>query len=80
MKVGDNESSAKKGSDLFHELQSIDEWEVLDQKERPVAIQISAEWCRPCQTLKPMMKEAVFKKQGKVEFLYIDIDKFPQLA
>jgi thioredoxin 1 len=61
-------------------MQSTEEWESLSNASTPVIIQFAAEWCGPCQALKPKMKEAVNKMGGKVKCLYVDVDKFPQQA
>lgn len=59
----------------------MEEWEtVLGTKDIPVLVQCSAEWCRPCQMLKPLMKEAVWRQEGKVQLYYVDVDKFPDIA
>jgi thioredoxin-like negative regulator of GroEL len=43
-------------------------------------LQAGASWCPPCKILKPKLLEAVKRHNGAVELLYIDIDKFQDIA
>ena len=38
-------------------------------------LDFSAEWCPPCQQMKPVFEELKKEFEGKVEFKKIDIDK-----
>jgi thioredoxin-like negative regulator of GroEL len=58
-------------------MEDTKQWQdALENKTRPVVIQAGAEWCYPCQVLKPMLIDAVKEHAGAVEYLYIDIDKY----
>ena len=46
----------------------------MENRERPVMIQAGASWCGPCNILKPMLIDAVKAHEGKIEYLYVDID------
>lgn len=48
--------------------------------EQPVVIDFSAEWCGPCQMLKPELEKFAGKVNGKVRVLKIDVDKNQALA
>jgi thioredoxin-like negative regulator of GroEL len=43
-------------------------------------IQAGASWCGPCNILKPMLIDAVKAHDGKLEYLYVDIDENPKIA
>lgn len=42
-------------------------------------IKFSADWCGPCQTLSPIVKE-IAAEFPDVEFQYVDVDENPALA
>lgn len=46
----------------------------------PVVVDFSATWCPPCKQFKPIFHKLAKKYKGKVNFIYVDIDKAPQLA
>ena len=57
------------------------DWQAaMEIVDKPVLIQAGANWCGPCQMLKPSLLEEVKKHDGAVEYLYIDIDKHQQMA
>lgn len=41
----------------------------------PKMIEIYAEWCPPCQRMKPILNELEKEYKGKVQFVRIDVDK-----
>ena len=43
-------------------------------------IQAGASWCGPCNILKPMLIDAVKQHDGKLEYLYVDIDEHQNIA
>ena len=61
-------------------MESIDQWDEFLDSEIPIIIQAGADWCGPCNILKPMLMKAADKFEGSVQYVYMDIDKFPQVA
>ena len=47
---------------------------------QPTMADFGAGWCQPCKMMEPVLKEAARKYQGKANIVYVDTDKFPQIA
>lgn len=48
--------------------------------ETPVLVDFSAEWCRPCKMMAPILKDVASNVGEKVRIIKVDIDKNPQAA
>jgi thioredoxin-like negative regulator of GroEL len=46
----------------------------------PVLLKIGAEWCGPCQQMKPTLKELAAEYGGRVTVMSVDVDQSPKLA
>jgi len=52
----------------------------LIDSEIPVLIDFAAEWCGPCKTLAPILKQVAKATKGKARIIKIDVDKNPEIA
>lgn len=43
-------------------------------------VEFGAEWCPPCKKMKPIIADLEKQYGGKVDIVYVDVDKYPELA
>jgi len=62
------------------EVKTSDDWENLLKEDKPVILQASASWCRPCQVLKPILEKKAGEHKGEFIFYYMDVEKMSNVA
>ena len=53
-------------------METFDE---LIKSDTPVLVDFYADWCGPCQTMMPIIKEMAVNLKGKARIIKINIDK-----
>ena len=50
------------------------------KSERPVVLDVYADWCGPCRKLAPLLTDMVNALNGEVRMVKVNSDNFPQLS
>jgi thioredoxin 1 len=58
----------------------MDTFKELIQSEKPVLVDFYADWCGPCKTMNPVIKEVAHAIEGKARVVKVNVDKNQEAA
>ena len=50
------------------------------KSERPLILDLWAEWCMPCKMITPILDEIANDYKGRIDIAKINVDEHPELA
>lgn len=53
---------------------------LVNTDPRIIIITFSANWCTPCQMLKPLLEQLEFSYRNRVLIINVDVERFPSVA
>ncbi len=54
--------------------------EMLDSEEKPILLDMCAEWCRPCKMMDPALERFHEEYGDRIRFVKVDVDEYPEVA
>lgn len=54
--------------------------DIISQSQDALLVDFYADWCSPCQTMNPILDEALIELDGQIKLLKINVEKYPQLS
>ena len=58
----------------------FDQLVVAESHQRPILVDISADWCAPCRVLRPVLEQVIDEFQGAVQLAMVDADENMRIA
>lgn len=68
-----------------NEVVDVPQYKVVDNQiiptdGKPMIVDFSASWCRPCKHLKPIFENLAEEFRDRITFVTIDVDEHPELS
>lgn len=54
--------------------------EVLEERDRPVLVEFTADWCGPCRQLAPVLSAVAAEEADRLKVVQVDVDRNPATA
>ena len=54
--------------------------QIVLQADKPVLVDLWANWCRPCLMVAPILDELAEEYSGRISFVKLDVDQNPKTA
>ncbi|RSS82898.1 co-chaperone YbbN [Streptomyces sp. WAC06614] len=54
--------------------------EVLAERDRPVLVEFTADWCGPCRQLAPVLSALAADQADRLKIVQIDVDHNPEVT
>lgn len=61
-------------------MKELSYWDKYLEIKTPIVLQAGAEWRSPCKFLKPVLQKIQGEFGEKIKFVFMDIEKFPEIA
>lgn len=65
---------------MVQEIDSESFKKEVEESELPVIIDFFADWCMPCQMMKPVFEELSKEFEGKMKFVKVNTDNAPDIS
>jgi thioredoxin 1 len=61
-------------------VMTIEQFQAKLNSDKPVLVDFNAEWCMPCNKMKPFLYDIKNNMKDEVEVVFVDVDKNPEIA
>lgn len=65
---------------MLEEITTANFEEKVEKSDKPVMLDLWAEWCGPCRMLTPIVQEMAEEYDGKAVIGKVDVDSNPEIA